>query len=74
MNDRHQPITDPIIGLARRIARRADELSRETGADRTDFQPWIRAEEEILGIRLPEPSRPGSDFPATQSLEALEAG
>jgi hypothetical protein len=49
---------DPIISLAVRIARRADELARKSSAAATDYWPWLRAEEEILGQRLPEPQLP----------------
>jgi hypothetical protein len=53
-----ESMTDPIISLAVRIARRADELAHKSGAAATDYWPWLRAEEEILGHRLPEPSLP----------------
>ncbi|HWA24808.1 MAG TPA: hypothetical protein VG734_03965 [Lacunisphaera sp.] len=48
-------LTDPLLSLALRIARRADELAREATAG---HEPWLRAEEEILGLRLPAPSLP----------------
>jgi hypothetical protein len=65
-------LTDPVVRLALRIARRADELARGSCLG---HQPWLRAEEEILGIRLPEPPLPASDpaMPATEPAEASAA-
>jgi hypothetical protein len=62
-------ITDPVLALALRIARRADELAREAGADDAGLGPWLRAEEEILGRRLPEPA-----VAAMGELQPCQAG
>jgi hypothetical protein len=48
--------TDPIIRLALRIARRADEIGQRTPETPLGLGPWLAAEKEILGIRLPEPN------------------
>jgi len=55
MNVHHHCASHPTVGLALRIARRADELARTTTASAFDVQPWLRAEEEILGLKLPQP-------------------
>lgn len=44
-----------ILNLALRIARRADEIGQQTSGAFDDLTAWLRAEEEILGIRLPAP-------------------
>jgi hypothetical protein len=47
--------TDPIVALALRVARRADEIRQHAAGTSDNLRPWLRAEEEILGVRLPHP-------------------
>jgi hypothetical protein len=65
---------NPVIRLARRIARRADQIAQREAQLAHDIEAWLRAEEEILGIRLPQPNlrpaaarRAASDQVATLS-------
>jgi hypothetical protein len=48
--------TDPVLRLALRIARRADEIGQHVSKTPDDLSPWLRAEEEVLGMQLPVPA------------------
>jgi hypothetical protein len=66
MND-PAPLIDPLFELERKIARRADELSRHAGKEGLyPLASWLEAEWEIardefhgLGARISSPILPG---------------
>jgi hypothetical protein len=48
MNTPYRPSLDPLFGIERRIARRADELTRCNGTDPTQaLAAWRQAESEV---------------------------
>jgi hypothetical protein len=64
---------DPILRLALRVARRADEIAQSVTTPPAGVEPWLQAEEEILRVRLPPPRLPAAISRRAPLVQAEDA-